>query len=70
MRTLFIIGTLVLASIVSLTSANAYRYSQSLQRVCKAQCNIIDTTGFAQQLTRSAQLCVDKCVAAKKAAQH
>jgi hypothetical protein len=69
MRALIAVGIFVLASNVMLTSANAGFGAGGVVGTCKSQCNIIGTGRF-QPLKPNEQVCVHKCVAAKKAAQH
>ena len=72
MRTLITVGTFVLVSAATQTSASALgggRGSGSMLGHCKAQCNIINTGAF-QPLKPNEQVCVRKCMAEKKAAQH
>jgi hypothetical protein len=70
MRTLIACGILALASIVSLTTANAQGgYSGSLVSACKPGCGV--PVRFATSPpTPSERACIAKCVAAKKAAQR
>lgn len=69
MRTLITVGIFVLVSAAMQTSANAGKGSGSMLGHCKVQCNIINTGAF-QPLKSNGQVCVSKCMAEKKAAQH
>jgi hypothetical protein len=67
MRTLIAVGMFVLASTAMQTSANA-QYG-TMGRACKIECNIIPISQN-QVLKPNEQVCVKKCMARKKAAQH
>ena len=69
MRALIACGIFAVASVLSLTPANAGYRAGSLVGTCKAQCGVIGT-GRTQQLKPNDQVCVSKCIATKKAAQH
>jgi hypothetical protein len=69
MRALIAFGIFVFAFTAMHTSANAGFGAGGLVGACKSQCNIIGTGRF-QSLKPNEQVCVNKCVAARKAAQH
>jgi hypothetical protein len=72
MRVLIVYGMLALASLDPLTSANARPSSGGVGRLlvglCRSECGV--TASSRRLIAPSAQVCVNRCVAAKKAAQH
>jgi hypothetical protein len=65
MRLLIVCGMLALASLASLTPANA---RSLIGRFCRSQCGVAAVSG--RVMAPSSRTCVNKCLAGKKASQH